>query len=92
MPDRWGRVLMQRREAVIAKMKKERKPKTLLESDCLLGVFDAHRMGALRFKLQEDGPFLNNSKEPMATPPFSSLRALEQASLKFEEDNIDDSE
>jgi serine/threonine-protein kinase HipA len=82
-PDRWGRVLMQRNE--------ERKAKTLLESDYLLGVFDAHRMGALRFKLQEDGPFLNDNKE-MASPPLSSLRELEQASLKMEEDNIDDPE
>jgi serine/threonine-protein kinase HipA len=89
-PDRWGRVLMQRREAIIAK-NEERKAKTLLESDYLLGVFDAHRMGALRFKLQEDGPFLNDNKE-MASPPLSSLRELEQASLKMEEDNIDDPE
>ena len=89
-PDRWGRVLMQRREAIIAK-NEERKPKTLLESDFLLGVFDNHRMGALRFKLREDGPFLNDNKE-MATPPFASLRQLEQASLKFEEDDIDDAE
>jgi serine/threonine-protein kinase HipA len=89
-PDRWGRVLMQRREAIIAK-NEERKPKTLLESDFLLGVFDNHRMGALRFKLHEDGPFLNDNKE-MASPPFASLRQLEQASLKFEEDNIDDPE
>jgi serine/threonine-protein kinase HipA len=89
-PDRWGRVLMQRREAIIAK-KEERKVKTLLESDFLMGVFDAHRMGALRFKLDEDGPFLNDNKE-MASPPFSSLRELEQASLKMEEDNIDDPE
>lgn len=50
-----------------------------------------HRTGALRFKLQEDGPFLNDNKE-MASPPFSSLRELEQASLKMEEDNINDPE
>src|SRR5665647_392176 len=89
-PDRWGRVLMQRREAIIAK-NEERKAKTLLESDFLLGVFDMHRTGALRFKLQEGGPFLNDNKE-MASPPFSSLRELEHASLKMEEDNIDDPE
>jgi serine/threonine-protein kinase HipA len=87
-PDRWGRVLMQRREAMIAK-KEERKAKNLLESDFLLGVFDDYRMGALRFKVDPDGPFLNNNKE-MASPPWTSLRELEQASLKFEEDDIDD--
>jgi serine/threonine-protein kinase HipA len=89
-PDRWGRVLMQRREAAIARLEK-RAPKTLLESDFLLGVFDGHRMGALRFKTNEAGPFLNDNKE-MASPPWASLRELEQASLNFEEDNMDDPE
>jgi len=89
-PDRWGRVLMQRREAILAK-KEDRRPSTLLESDFLLGVFDEHRMGALRFKLNEDGSFLNDNKD-MASPPWTSLRELEQASLKFEEDDIDDLE
>jgi serine/threonine-protein kinase HipA len=89
-PDRWGRVLMQRREAVIAKQE-DRAAKKLLESDFLLGVYDGHRMGALRFKLDTDGPFLNDNKA-MAAPPFTSLRELEHASLKFEEDNTDDPE
>ncbi len=89
-PDRWGRVLMQRREAMLAKQE-ERKPNTLLESDFLLGVFDDHRMGALRFRLKEGGPFLNNDKK-MAAPPWTLLRELEEACLKFEEDNIDDPE
>ncbi len=48
-PDRWGRVLMDKREAVLAR-KEERKARTLFETDYLLGVFDGHRMGALRFK------------------------------------------
>src|SRR6478735_4810114 len=89
-PDRWGRVLMQRREAVIAKQE-QRQPKKLLESDFLLGVYDGHRIGAVRFKTEEDGTFLNDNKE-MASPPWTSLRALEQASLKYEEDNKDDPE
>lgn len=89
-PDRWGRILMQRRETVIAKQE-NRPPRKLLESDFLLGVFDGHRMGALRFKLNAEGPFLNDNKE-MASPPWTSLSGLEQASLKFEEDNTDDPE
>lgn len=79
---------MQRREAALAKQEK-RPAKKLLESDFLLGVYDGHRMGALRFKLEEKGLFLNNN-EQMTTPPWTSLRALEEASLKFEEDNTDD--
>ncbi len=89
-PDRWGRVLMQRKEAALAKLMR-RPPKKLLESDFLLGGFDGNRMGGLRFKLEEEGSFLNNNKE-MAAPPWTSLRELEQACLKFEEDNIDDPE
>src|SRR6218665_1133586 len=52
-PDRWGRVLMQRREAAMARQE-NRVVKKLLESDFLLGVFDEHRMGAFRFKVEED--------------------------------------
>ena len=89
-PDRWGKVLMQRRETALAKIEK-RPPRKLLESDFLLGVFDNHRMGALRFKTEDGGEFLNNHKE-MAAPPWTSLRELEHASIKFEEDNSDDPE
>src|SRR5205823_3683072 len=46
-PDRWGRVLMQRREAQRAR-EAGRAPRRLAELDYLLGVFDGHRMGALR--------------------------------------------
>jgi len=83
-PDRWGRMLMNRREAVIARSEK-RSPGVLRESDYLLGLFDGHRMGALRFKVIPDGPFLNNNKD-FASPPWTSIRELEQISLKLEED------
>ena len=81
-PDRWGRLLMRRREAWQAK-EEGRDERPLFESDFLLGVFDGHRMGGLRFKLNQDGPFLNDQKK-MATPPWTSLRELEQASLQLE--------
>lgn len=85
-PDRWGRILMRRREAALARIEKRQEQK-LFETDYLLGVFDGHRMGALRFKLDENGPFLNDNKE-LAIPPWTSLKELEQISLKLEEDNI----
>lgn len=84
-PDRWGRQLMKRREELRAKKKNE-KPRKLLESDYLLGVFDEARMGALRFKTDLSGGFLSNDKE-FATPPWTSLRELEQASAVLEEDD-----
>jgi serine/threonine-protein kinase HipA len=88
-PDRWGRLLMRRREAAFAK-KENRPEQTLFESDYLLGVYDGHRLGGLRFKLDEQGEFMNNQKE-MASPPWTSLRELEYASLKLEnEDVVDD--
>ncbi len=87
-PDRWGRVLMDRRESVLAKQQ-DRKRSILLESDYLLGVYDGHRMGGLRFKLGEAGAFLNDDRN-MAAPPWTSLRELEYASIKIEEDNTED--
>ncbi|MFA5296856.1 MAG: HipA domain-containing protein [Lutibacter sp.] len=88
-PDRWGRILMRRREAAIDRLE-ERKELNLFETDYLLGVFDAHRMGALRFKIEIDGPFLNDNKR-LASPPWTSIRELEQISLRLEdEDVIDD--
>ena len=83
-PDRWGRVLMKRRERILAD-KEERKPRTLTESDFLLGVYDETRMGALRFALEEGGVFLSDDTST-PTPPWTSLRTLEEASREFEKD------
>ena len=88
-PDRWGRVLMERREAFIARQE-GRRARTLMESDYLLGVFDRYRMGGLRFKLATEGPFLDNN-DAMATPPMAALRTLEEASLQLENENAVDS-
>ncbi len=89
-PDRWGQVLMKRREAIMAR-EENRKEKTLMESDFLLGVFDEHRVGGLRFKLNKDGDFLNDDRK-FAAPPWASIRELQAASLKIEEEKIDDPE
>jgi len=85
-PDRWGRILMRRREAAMARLE-ERKEQNLFETDYLLGVYDGHRMGALRFKLEIDGPFLNDNKE-LASPPWTSIRELEQISLRLEDEDV----
>lgn len=61
------------------------KPRKLLDSDYLLGVYDEARMGGLRFKTELEGEFLSNDRE-FATPPWTSLRELEQASIAFEND------
>ena len=85
-PDRWGRLLMRRKESALAKAEK-REEKRLFETDYLLGVYDGHRMGGLRFKLTESGPFLNDDTF-MRTPPWTSIRELESISLKLEEDDV----
>lgn len=83
-PDRWGRLLMTRRERILAEQE-GRKPRKLLDSDFLMGVYDETRMGAIRFKLDKDGPFLSDDSET-PTPPWTSLRTLEEASRQFEND------
>jgi serine/threonine-protein kinase HipA len=86
-PDRWGRVLMDRRESILARME-NRQRRNLNESDYLLGVFDEQRMGALRFKDTATGTFMNDNRN-FATPPWTSLRELEQASYQLENDLIE---
>ncbi len=83
-PDRWGRILMMKRERLQAD-KENRKPNKLSDSDYLMGVYDETRMGGIRFKLEPDGEFLSNDKET-ATPPWTTLRTLEEASRNFEDD------
>lgn len=85
MPDTWGRTLMKRRVAQQAKENNE-KAATLYDIDYLLGVYDESRMGALRFKTKLDGPFLDNNNET-PTPPWSSVRELQQAAKSFENDD-----
>ena len=87
-PDRWGRVLMRRREAALARQE-GRPEESLLESDFLLGVYDGHRMGGLRFKTDPNGPFLSSDSN-LASPPWTSIRELEQISLRLEDDDVSD--
>lgn len=82
-PDRWGRILMQRREALRAR-REGRRPRALSEWDFLLGVHDETRLGALRFRPAPGLPFLDDDPQQPA-PPIASLRKLQAASLAFEE-------
>jgi len=87
-PDRWGRLLMRRREACYAR-RDRRTEERLTELDYLLGVYDGQRMGAIRFQEGALDCYLN-SDEQMATPPWTALRDLEYASLRFEESDLQD--
>lgn len=85
MPDTWGKTLMKRRAAQDARAKSE-KATTLYEIDYLLGVYDQSRMGALRFKTDLNGPFLDNDAHS-PTPPWSSLGDLQEAVNQLENDD-----
>lgn len=90
-PDRWGRILMQRR-AAIEYRKGLRASSRLTELDYLLGVHDSYRMGGIRFKTSDSSDFLDNNAE-FAAPPMTSLRELEYAAIQIEnDDNIDSDE
>jgi Uncharacterized protein related to capsule biosynthesis enzymes len=84
MPDTWGRTLMKRKAAQEARENKGRTP-ALYDIDFLLGVYDETRMGALRFKTNPNGPFLDdNANNPV--PPVSSVRELQHAAEQLEHD------
>lgn len=84
-PDRWGQLLMQRRLERDLRDGLAAKGTTLYESDFLLGVHDRYRVGALRYKLNDEGCFLDD-RDDLAAPPFVALRALEEASRALEND------
>lgn len=82
MPDTWGRTLMKRRSAQKALEEGNTSP-VLHDIDFLLGVHDESRMGALRFKLAPDGPFLNNDTIS-PTPPWATIRELQHGANVIE--------
>jgi serine/threonine-protein kinase HipA len=79
-PDRWGRDLLERREAAMARAE-GRSRRALGEWEFLLGVADVSRMGALRFR-DDDGRYL--SALVPAIPPMAQLRELEAAVNEIE--------
>lgn len=89
-PDRWGQLLMKRREILLSKIE-NRATNILVGIDFMLGVHDSHRMGGLRFKENENGDFLSNDQR-LAAPPWTSLRDLEYAVQQYEKnaDELDE--
>jgi serine/threonine-protein kinase HipA len=80
-PDRWGRLLMERRETLQAEAE-DRPTRTLREWDFLIGVQDITRMGALRFRADAASDFLDN--QMLAAPPVTSLPELQTISRALE--------
>ena len=81
LPDRWGRLLLNRREQILAT--EERRPIRRLSSfDYLIGIDDFSRMGGFRFKTIPDGDFINCDSH-LRIPPLADLRSLVAASMEI---------
>ena len=82
LPDRWGRLLLNRREQILAA--EERRPIRRLSSfDYLIGIDDFSRMGGFRFNTIPDGEFINCDSH-LRIPPLADLRSLVAASMEIE--------
>jgi len=81
-PDRWGKLLMDRREAIEAR-EQGRRPRALRAWDYLVGVDDTARMGALRIADAQTHAFAAN--HPLSAPPMTALRELEAAAIQVEQ-------
>ena len=82
LPDRWGRLLLNRREQILAT--EERRPIRRLSSfDYLIGIDDFSRMDGFRFKTIPDGDFINCDSH-LRIPPLADLRSLVAASMEIE--------
>lgn len=86
-PDRWGRVLLDRHEAIVARDER-RAVRTLADWDYLLGVHDECRLGALRFRRDDTSPFLDH--QALAAPPITSLPELEAVSLALQNEGAEE--
>lgn len=84
-PDRWGRTLLLRREAVQARAE-VRATRSLGEVDFLLGARDDLRQGALRFRI-DSGPFL--APPEVGVPALTELPALLDLAGRAETDTAD---
>ena len=81
-PDRWGKLLMDRREAIEAR-EQGRPRRALRPWDYLIGVDDGTRMGALRLREPDGGPYAASLQR--SAPPVTSLRELEAAARLVEQ-------
>jgi serine/threonine-protein kinase HipA len=86
-PDRWGQTLMRRREALQARDER-RVARTLYSWDFLLGVQDATRQGALRFRFPDSNEFL--AHEALAAPPVTRLAELATIAKELTRKDIND--
>jgi serine/threonine-protein kinase HipA len=88
-PDRWGRLLMRRSERKNAEHDK-RTARVLKEIDFLLMVDDEARQGALRFKREEQGPFLTTYDKNHIPPLIAVGKLLIAASHVMQDSDTEE--
>ena len=100
-PDRWGQILMKRRELVEAKQEGRAK-RELTNWDFFLGVQDITRMGALRFSPLQSERQLKKGERPLFTataclanealsaPALSHLSELQNVALELTRKKVND--
>lgn len=81
-PDRWGRLLLDRRERLMAQAEGRQK-RMLTNYDYLIGIEDFTRMGGIRYKSEDSNDFLNATAKYLV-PPIENLRALCDACHEIE--------
>lgn len=82
LPDRWGRLLLNRCEQIMA-TEEQRPVRKLSSFDYLMGIDDFSRMGGFRFKTDQNGEFIN-CDSLLRIPPLTDLRSLVAASMEIE--------
>lgn len=88
-PDTWGRQLMRKQERRCAQTER-RVPRTLLETDYLLGVADVSRLGALRFRRVGEEEFQAPSARGVpGLVSLGNLLAATERTLRDEETDED---
>ncbi len=100
-PDRWGQVLMKRRELVEAKQQ-GRTRRELTPWDFFLGVQDITRMGALRFSPLQSQHQLNQGEPPvlidgtglanqaLSAPALTRIGELQAVALELTRKKVED--
>jgi len=81
-PDRWGRLLLDRRERLTAQGE-GRVVRVLNNYDYLIGIEDFTRMGGIRYKSEDSDDYINTNAK-FSIPPIESLHALCDACHKIE--------
>ena len=81
-PDRWGRLLLDRRERLMAQSE-GRAVRMLTNYDYLTGIEDFTRMGGIRYKSDDSNDYINASTKYLV-PPVENLRALCDACHEIE--------